>query len=32
MELNPCVIEARINEYVSSTENSNIPYTIDEIA
>lgn len=31
MELTPCVIEARINEYVSSTENSNIPYTIDEI-
>lgn len=27
----PCVIEARINEYISKDKNPNIPYSIDEI-
>lgn len=31
MEQKSCVIEARINEYISKDLNANIPYTIDEI-
>lgn len=31
MDKKPCVIEARINEYILRDRNPNIPYTVDEI-
>ena len=31
MNNKPCVIEARVNEYISKDRNLNIPYSIDEI-
>lgn len=31
MDRKPCVIEARINEYISKDKNPNIPYSVDEI-